>query len=97
MTIRAIYEDGYLRLLDPLTLTTGQEVKLTIETPSEQDTLRDVLGDLVRWATPADDRDAWAEAEADRIDQAFQGTPPLSQIILEERGKAAWLSRGLKP
>ncbi len=45
MGIRAIYEDGYLRLLDPVTLTPGQQVTVTIETPSESNTLRNVLGD----------------------------------------------------
>ena len=78
MTIRTIYENGSLRLLDPVSLTPGQQVMVTIETPDEQDALRHALGDLVRWADPTDDRDAWTEAEAATIDRAFQGAPPLS-------------------
>ena len=87
MVIRAVYENGTLRLLDPVALTPGQQVTVTIETPTEQSALREALGDLVRWADPNADEDAWAENEADVIDQAFQGIPSLSQIILEERGE----------
>ena len=87
MVIRAVYENGYLRLLDPVMLIPGQEVTVTIEAPTEQGAMRNVLGDLVRWADLNADEDAWAENEADAIDQAFQGLPPLSQIILEERGE----------
>jgi predicted DNA-binding antitoxin AbrB/MazE fold protein len=88
MVIRAVYENGSLRLLDPVTLTPGQQVTVTIEPLTEQNVLRTVLGDLVRWADPQQDQDAWTENEAAAIDQAFQGLPPLSQIILEERGEA---------
>jgi len=87
MVIRAVYENGYLRLLDPVGLTPGQQVTVTIETPTEQGALREALGDLLRWADPNADQDAWAEGEANAIDQAFKGIPPLSQIILEERGE----------
>ena len=87
MVIRAVYENGTLRLLDPVMLIPGQEVTVTIEAPTEQGAMRNVLGDLVRWADLNADEDAWAENEADAIDQAFQGLPPLSQIILEERGE----------
>ncbi len=84
VSIRAIYEDGVLKPLDPLDLTSGQAVRLTIEM-DEHANLRALLGDLVRWANPDDDRDAWVEAEADAIDQALQGDPPLSQIIIQSR------------
>lgn len=86
VSIRAVYEDGYLKPLEPLDLTPGQEVRVTIE-GDERDKLRAVLGDLVRWANPDDDRDAWVEDEADAIDKAFQGDPPLSQIIIDDRGE----------
>lgn len=87
MVIRAVYDNGTLRLLDPVELLPGQQVTVTIETPTEQDAMRTALGDLVRWADPDAGQDAWAEDEADAIDQAFQGRPSLSQIILEERGE----------
>lgn len=88
VAVRAIYENGHLRLLDPVSLEAGQQVTITIEPVTEQQVLRETLGDLVRWADPTNDPNAWVEAEAEAIDTAFQAATPLSQYILEERGEA---------
>lgn len=84
--IRAVYEDGHLRLLDPVDLKEGEQVRLSIEGVHELDVLRAVLGNRVRWANPDIDPDSWVENEAEMIDKIFQGTPSLSQIIIEDRG-----------
>jgi hypothetical protein len=39
----------------------------------------------VQWSDTSDDSDTWVEELADEIDRAFQGEPPLSQIMIEER------------
>jgi predicted DNA-binding antitoxin AbrB/MazE fold protein len=87
LTIRAVYHEGQLRLLDPVDLPEGQQVKISIETMTEEEALRAALGDSVRWPDTSDDSDAWVEELADEIDRAFQGDPPLSQIIIEDRGE----------
>jgi predicted DNA-binding antitoxin AbrB/MazE fold protein len=84
--VRAVYENGQLRLLDPVDLQEGQEVTVSIDAFNEREHLKQILGDLVRWADPSDNTDAWVEAEAEAIDRAFQGTPPLSTYIIEDRG-----------
>ncbi len=90
--IEAIYRDGQLRLLDPVDLAEGQRVRVTIQTVveewgEEEKHLRAVLGDMVRWPNPDDDRDAWVELMVDEIDQAYQGEPPLSEVIIQDRGE----------
>lgn len=86
MVVRAIYENGQLRLLDKVDLYEGQEVTINIDGMSERERLKAVLGDLVRWSNPTDNTDEWVEAEAEAIDKAFSGNPPLSQYIIEDRG-----------
>lgn len=82
--IRAIYEKGHLRLLDPVDLAEGQEVH--VEILSERERVIQALGDLiarqpeVEMDTSEDDLPAQAE-----IDEALRGTRPLSEIIIEER------------
>jgi predicted DNA-binding antitoxin AbrB/MazE fold protein len=87
LTIRAVYQEGQLRLLDPVDLPEGQQVKISIETMTDEEAVRAALGDSVRWPDTSDDSDAWVEELADEIDLAFQGEPPLSQIIIEDRGE----------
>jgi predicted DNA-binding antitoxin AbrB/MazE fold protein len=85
--VRAIYENGMLRLLEPIDLAEGQEVQVNVNATNEKDELRAILSDLpIRWSNPDDDTDAWVEDMADEIDRAFQGEPPLSQYIIEDRG-----------
>ncbi len=89
--IEAIYRDGQLRLLDPVDLAEGQRVRVTIQAVveewSEEEHLRAVLGDMVRLPNPDDDKDAWVELMVDEIDQAYQGEPPLSEVIIQDRGE----------
>lgn len=87
LPVRAIYENGQLRLLDPVDLREGQTVTVNIEPVSEQNALRAVLGDLIRWSDPDINSDEWVEAEAQNIDRTFQGEIPLSQYIIEDRGE----------
>ncbi|MBA3874430.1 MAG: antitoxin family protein [Chloroflexota bacterium] len=91
MVVKAIYEGGKFRLLEPIQLIEGQTVTLDIlsETPkmTEAEAIRAALGDTVRWSDPTDNRNAWVEDMADEIDTAFQGNPPLSEIIIQDRGE----------
>ena len=81
--IRAVYEHGQLRPLDPLTLADGQEICLAVL--SEREQMRSVLADML---VPVDAEPA---AEVDEaavvatIDAAMQGKPPVSEAILDER------------
>jgi predicted DNA-binding antitoxin AbrB/MazE fold protein len=88
LKIRAVYEDGQIKLLDPVELHEGQQLTISVEPENEREKLKAILGDMVRWSDPDDDRDAWVEDMAEEIDRAFQGDPPLSQYIIEDRGEA---------
>lgn len=86
--VRAIYEGGMLRLLEPLDLPEGQAVNIEVEPMSEREALKVILSDMpIRWSNPEDDTDAWTEDMADEIAEAFNGLKPLSEIIIEERGE----------
>lgn len=47
MAIRAIYEDGYLKLLDPVDLQNGQHIEITIEQDPAREKLMADLADLL--------------------------------------------------
>jgi predicted DNA-binding antitoxin AbrB/MazE fold protein len=83
--IRAVYEEGYLRLLDPVDLAEGQEIELRILTAQEH--VRDALqGLLVAMPAPADDEfDEVALLHA--IGSDLQDQEPLSETILQERSE----------
>jgi predicted DNA-binding antitoxin AbrB/MazE fold protein len=89
MVVKAIYEGGKFRLLEPIQLTEGQTVTLDIlsETanPNEAEAIRAALGDTVRWHDPTDNRHAWVEDMGGEIAEAFKGLKSLSNIIIEER------------
>ena len=83
--IRAVYEHGQLRLLDPVDWAEGQEVQITAISEREQTRL--ALKDmLVHY-----DDDATQEPEIDEvalraeIANAMLGKPPISDSIIEER------------
>ncbi len=86
LTIRAVYHEGQLQLLDPVDLPEGQQVKISIETMTEEEAVRAALGDSVRWHDPNINIHPEIEAEAQAIEDAFKGARPLSEIIIEERG-----------
>ena len=85
--VRAIYSEGQLQLLDPVDLTEGQEIALTILSDAER--VRIALGDL-RAATASITRDDVDEAALAReVEDGFRGQPPLSEAIIQERHEGA--------
>ena len=81
--VRAIYENGFFRPLEKVNLPDGEEVVLTFN--SEQDRLREALGDLVAsWPDPSIEIED-EEALMEEIREAFKGQRPLSEDIIEER------------
>lgn len=82
-SVRAVYKDGQLRLLDPVDLVDGQEVSITIM--PERDLVRAALGDLLA-RLPDPSHDDFDENELMReIEEGFRGQPPLSETIIAER------------
>ena len=81
--IRAIYEQGRLRPLEPVGLTEGQEVRLAIL--SEREHVRMALADILApKATVAED-DLDEAALLAEIDGELQVRLSVSDAILEER------------
>jgi predicted DNA-binding antitoxin AbrB/MazE fold protein len=82
-SIRAIYEKGKLRLLEPVDLSEGQEIQVMIL--SERSQAEVALGDLLIDLGSEISEDI-NEADLMReIDTDFRGQPPLSQTIIDER------------
>ena len=82
--IRAIYEHGRLRPLDPVSLTEGQEIRLALL--SEREQVRIALSDLLGAqgsSAPADSLDE--HAMATQLDVELKGNVSVSDAILEER------------
>jgi predicted DNA-binding antitoxin AbrB/MazE fold protein len=81
--IRAIFERGQLRPLEPVRLTEGQEVQLAIL--SEREHVRMALADILapRATVAEDDLDEAALLAV--IDGELQGRVSVSDAILEER------------
>ena len=81
--IRAVYEHGRLRPLDPAALIDGQEIRLAIL--SEQEQARWALAEMLAPvnAEPAEEMDEAALVTT--IDVALQGQPPVSEVLLAER------------
>jgi predicted DNA-binding antitoxin AbrB/MazE fold protein len=84
--IRAIYENGLFRPLDPVDLAEGQEVTVSF-VMNEETAIRAALGDLVHWHDLNADIHPEIEDEAQAIEDAFRGLRPLSEIIIEERNE----------
>jgi predicted DNA-binding antitoxin AbrB/MazE fold protein len=91
MSIRAIYENGFLKLLDPVNLNNGQEVKLTIqgdELTSEEITARLRAAGLLSehpYAPP--DAKPLTPEERERIGQKLAGLRTSDELINEDRGE----------
>lgn len=84
--IRAIYEHGMLRPLDPLELKEGQEVQVQIQRSPTREELKAALADMdIRWADPTWDEDAWVEDMAEELAVELSKGRSLSEIIIEER------------
>ena len=86
--IRAIYEHGQLRLLDPVTLVEGEEISIVVL--RARSPVRVALGDLLAEppagsAEPTDDA-----ALAQMIAAAGADLPPVSEAIIAERGEGRW-------
>lgn len=80
--VRAIYQDGNLRLLDNVDLKDGQEVQLQIV--QKNVSTRELLGDLLAtFDLKLDDMDE--EAIQNELDEVMADKRPLSEIIIEER------------
>jgi predicted DNA-binding antitoxin AbrB/MazE fold protein len=83
ISIRAVFENGKLRPLEPVDLAEGQEIQVTILTDRERAIA--ALGDSLVKFPPGDDVDIDEEALQREIDEGFRGQPPLSETIIEER------------
>ena len=86
--VKAVYEHGHLRLLEPLDLVEGQQVEIVVHVPSEDDLLRAALADLnVQWPKPNAYVGELLDEEAlqNEIDEATRGIPSISEAIIEER------------
>jgi len=84
-SIRAVYQHGQLRLLDPVELSEGQEVELVIL--SEQEKLHSALGDLLVQIHNGSIEDIDEQSLLAEIAEDFRGQPPLSQSIIGERNE----------
>lgn len=82
MLVRAIYQNGNLRLLDEVELKDGQEVQLQIvEKPtSTQELISDLLATFDYELDNFDE-----EAIQSDLDSVMAGKRPLSEIIIEAR------------
>jgi predicted DNA-binding antitoxin AbrB/MazE fold protein len=81
--VRAVYENGRLRLLDAVDLSDGQEVQLVIV--SERTQVQSALGDLMLEMAEAPEKDVDEAALLREIENSFRGQSPLSKTIIDER------------
>jgi predicted DNA-binding antitoxin AbrB/MazE fold protein len=85
VSIRAVYRDGHLQLLEPVDLSEGQEVQLHIlldERSRVQQALSDVLASAKDNDVQQPDMDELALQQ--QIDDATRGIS-VSDLIIEER------------
>ena len=85
--VNAIYEDGQLRLSEPLDLPNGQPVQIQIEPIDDLQALKALLGDAVIWASDVDNSDAWLDEQGDELRSRLKSQHSLSDIIIEERNQ----------
>ncbi len=84
ISVRAIFEKGRLRLLEPVELAEGQEIEVMILTEREHAIA--ALGDLFVEFPVLDNEDIDEQALLRELDETYQG-PPISEAIIEERRK----------
>lgn len=82
-SIRAIYNKGQLRLLDPVDLSEGEQIQLRILSAEER--VVAALGDLLVELPNLMGEDLDEDALAHEIEEGFRGQPPLSNTLIEER------------
>lgn len=82
-SVRAVVENGMIRLLEPIDLVEGQQIEVTITT--ERDRAIEVLGDLLVQIPEQEDAAADDASLMKEIEDAFRGQQPLSETIMEER------------
>jgi predicted DNA-binding antitoxin AbrB/MazE fold protein len=85
-TIRAIYEHGVLRPLDPLDLSEGETVQVSVRTENfTRDAFRAAMGDLLMPRVEPVLSDEEMERLEEQLRSLTAGVPPVSDIIIEER------------
>jgi len=84
-SLRAIYEQGYLRLLDPIDLSEGQEIRLMII--PEQERARVALADMLVVRRVEVDQDELIDEAAlfAEVEAEMRNCPSVSDAIIEER------------
>ena len=91
----AVYENGVLRPLNPVSLTEGQTVRLRVvpevESKNEVEAAIKTLVDQGKMTLPAKDPSIKEVSEAERYElfEKLKERPgkPLSEIIIEDRGE----------
>jgi predicted DNA-binding antitoxin AbrB/MazE fold protein len=91
-TITAIYENGVLRPLSPLSLNNGETVQITIVAEVSQEKLKGdrekSMRKLMGLPTKQFKLDAAAEQKRRELFEKLKGRvgKPLSEIVIEDRG-----------
>jgi predicted DNA-binding antitoxin AbrB/MazE fold protein len=86
MVLRAVYERGYLRLLDPIKLNEGQEVRVTVQQEANRDALTEadlLVADFDFDVVPQ----AISPEEQDRLASVFANERSVLDDIQEDRGE----------
>jgi predicted DNA-binding antitoxin AbrB/MazE fold protein len=93
VSVRAVYKEGLLRLLDPVDLAEGQIVDVTIQSEGQQAVLTsDQVDDRLRSAgilldvSNIEDAVELSPEERQRIGALFAGERPSENLIDEDRG-----------
>jgi predicted DNA-binding antitoxin AbrB/MazE fold protein len=91
VSVRAVYKEGHLHLLDPVDLAEGQIVDVTIQqqalSPEQVDALLDAAGILMDTSDiDVDESDELSPEERYRIGLQFVGNRPSEDLIDEDRG-----------
>ena len=83
--VRAVYEQGRLRLLDPVDLTEGQVIQFLLL--SEAERARAALADILVHYDPTNESDDVGDEVAlfAEIDADTKGKSAVSDAIIEER------------
>lgn len=85
VSVRAVYHDGQLLLLEPTHLHDGQEVQIQIIEPTDQ--LGELIADML-FSSDHMAHEAAVDVEEiiqEQLDAALVGQRPLSEIIIEDR------------